>query len=295
MQSGFSLEQLKTFVLVAEVGSFSQAGRKLGKAQSAVSLQIQNLELDLNIQLFDRSGRYPKLTPEGEVMLEEARYMLARARHMNDLATSLQRHRLTELVIAADEMALQPDFDPILCRLAGAFPQLKVTLRYPVLADVAHTLQAEQAHFGISLHMPRQYGDLEVLQYQPTRLIYVAAAGHPLAQEAMLTVDQLSRHRQILVSARNQQGSDWQAAPSCWFVENIWGAVELCKTGVGWTIVPQYAARNAIAEGKLVHLQATRGKFERMAATDLLWPRQYRRDPVVKWLVAAFTQSKSAR
>ena len=57
-----SMEQLEAFVAAAAQGSFSGAARALGKAQSAVSTQISNLEIDLGVELFDRTGRNPVLT-----------------------------------------------------------------------------------------------------------------------------------------------------------------------------------------------------------------------------------------
>lgn len=57
-----SLEHFKALLATAETGSFSAAARRLGKAQSVVSAAIANLEIDLGLALFDRSGRYPVLT-----------------------------------------------------------------------------------------------------------------------------------------------------------------------------------------------------------------------------------------
>jgi len=53
-------EQLLMFQAVMETGSFSAAARKLGKVPSAVSMSIANLEIDLNLTLFERKGREPK-------------------------------------------------------------------------------------------------------------------------------------------------------------------------------------------------------------------------------------------
>lgn len=60
-----SLDQLQAFVAAAEAGSFSGAARALRKAQSAVSTQVANLEADLGLELFNRAGRNPVLTPAG--------------------------------------------------------------------------------------------------------------------------------------------------------------------------------------------------------------------------------------
>src|ERR1700735_3909164 len=76
MLDGLSPDQLRTFIAAADAGSFSAASRKLLRAQSAVSDTISNLEEQIRVTLFDRSGRYPKLTPQGVVLLADARSII---------------------------------------------------------------------------------------------------------------------------------------------------------------------------------------------------------------------------
>ena len=64
MLDAVTLDQLRTFIAAAEEGSFSAAGRKLRRAQSVVSQTLANLEGQLGVRLFDRSGRYPRLTEQ---------------------------------------------------------------------------------------------------------------------------------------------------------------------------------------------------------------------------------------
>ena len=65
MLDGITLDQTRTFIAAADHGSFSAAGRKLRRAQSVVSQTLANLEAQLGVKLFDRLGRYPRLTEEG--------------------------------------------------------------------------------------------------------------------------------------------------------------------------------------------------------------------------------------
>src|SRR5260370_23226201 len=65
MLDAVSLDQLRTFSAAVDEGSFSAASRKLLRAQSVVSETISKLEEQIGLQLFDRSGRYPKLTAAG--------------------------------------------------------------------------------------------------------------------------------------------------------------------------------------------------------------------------------------
>src|SRR6476620_2892388 len=73
MLDAVSLDQLRIFIAAVDEGSFSAASRKLLRAQSVVSETISNLEDQIGVSLFDRSGRYPKLTPAGTVLLADAR------------------------------------------------------------------------------------------------------------------------------------------------------------------------------------------------------------------------------
>src|SRR5258706_9544581 len=89
MLDGVSLDQLRSFIAAVDEGSFSAAARKLQRAQSAVSELVSTLEDQIGVVLFDRSGRYPRLTPEGAVLLADARgivagvdFMKARAKGM---------------------------------------------------------------------------------------------------------------------------------------------------------------------------------------------------------------------
>src|SRR5258705_5846973 len=76
MLDGVSLDQLRTFIAAVDEGSFSAAARKLLRAQSVVSETVSNLEDQIGVPLFDRSGRYPKLTPAGAVLLADARSII---------------------------------------------------------------------------------------------------------------------------------------------------------------------------------------------------------------------------
>jgi DNA-binding transcriptional LysR family regulator len=68
--------QLKSFISIADTGTFSQAASVVGRTQSALSLQVKKLEDQLGCSLFDRSGRKVTLTEQGEIFLGYARRMI---------------------------------------------------------------------------------------------------------------------------------------------------------------------------------------------------------------------------
>src|ERR1700682_5950679 len=102
MLDGVSLDQLRSFLAAVDEGSFSAAARKLRRAQSAVSELVSSLEDQMGVMLFDRSGRYPKLTSEGAVLLADARGVVAGVDFMKARAKGMAAGLEPELSVLAD-------------------------------------------------------------------------------------------------------------------------------------------------------------------------------------------------
>ena len=102
MPDGVSLDQLRTFVSAVDEGSFSAAARKLNRVQSAVSGWINGLEGQIGVELFDRSGRVPKLTPEGSLLLADARNIVSAVDTMNARAKLMTSGVEPELSVVID-------------------------------------------------------------------------------------------------------------------------------------------------------------------------------------------------
>jgi DNA-binding transcriptional LysR family regulator len=99
---GVSLDQLKAFIAAVDEGSFSAAGRKLHRAQSAVSELVSNLEAQLGVALFDRSERYPKLTAAGIQLVADARCVVANVDLLKARAKGISRGLESELSAVVD-------------------------------------------------------------------------------------------------------------------------------------------------------------------------------------------------
>src|ERR1700757_4640146 len=99
-----TLDQMRVLAAVAETGSFSAAGRRLGRVQSAVSQSIQTLEQHLRLALFDRDAKTPQLTDAGRAILDMAREVLARAEDLQARAAAMEAGVEPELTIAIDSV-----------------------------------------------------------------------------------------------------------------------------------------------------------------------------------------------
>ena len=85
---GLKIDELRSFVAVAATGSFSEAARKIRRAQSVVSMHISGMEAELGYKLFDRTPK-PVLTPRGTELLVGAQRLLAEADRLETRALSL--------------------------------------------------------------------------------------------------------------------------------------------------------------------------------------------------------------
>ncbi|MDL2409773.1 LysR family transcriptional regulator, partial [Rhizobium calliandrae] len=122
MIESVSLDQLRMFVAAADAGSFSAAARQLNRAQSAISQAMVALESVLDISLFDRSERLPKLTPEGVKLLGTARGIVRDADALKAHARNMAGGLEPELSIVLDTMFPQGLLTKVAREWAAAFP-----------------------------------------------------------------------------------------------------------------------------------------------------------------------------
>lgn len=131
--------QLRTLVTIAENRSFAKAADIVGRTPSAVSQQIQGLEEEFGAELFDRSARPPKLTPQGLQVVEMARGIL---RLEDDAKTSLRGDRIAGTLMLGSVRSSALNLLPLaIVRMRSRFPDLKISLRVSLsstlIADLA--------------------------------------------------------------------------------------------------------------------------------------------------------------
>lgn len=122
------LRHLRYFVAVAEKGSFSAASRSLRVAQSAISEQIANLELELGVPLLRRTARKPALTAAGAAFLGESRRLLAESERAVDLARRVHRGQVGSLRIGFFAGATGVDIAILIHRFRERFPNVQISL-----------------------------------------------------------------------------------------------------------------------------------------------------------------------
>ena len=121
-------DQLNTFVEVAKNGSFSLAGRKVFRSQSAVSAQIRQLELEYGEKLFGRVGKAVRLTPAGEVPLEYARRMIAMRQESHRAMADQAATPRGKLLIGANEATCLYVLPDVFAEYQRLYPAVQISI-----------------------------------------------------------------------------------------------------------------------------------------------------------------------
>ncbi|WP_335927219.1 LysR family transcriptional regulator [Vibrio parahaemolyticus] len=276
----FTIEQLQAFVATSESGSFSAAARKLGRAQSVISQHIMNMELDCGVDLFDRSGRYPKLTENGHALMPYAQAAISQLDRLNNKATQLFSAQASELVLAIDEGIPLTRLPDVLKNLEQQFPQLQVECLTASSPDIIELVKSERATTGIilsDLQMPRHidFTNLGNIAFD----VYVSS-DHPLAAQRITHIDQLKQYRQLVIRSKSAEpGSLNQAlSPDIWYADNYYILLELANKGFGWCFLPEHLVADSANTLKKVGDDFT--KLAWQVNVDLIQHQKWHSDPL---------------
>jgi DNA-binding transcriptional LysR family regulator len=145
-----SIDQLAVFLSVVETGSFAAAGRKLGRATSAISYTIANLELQLGLPLFDRDRtRRPALTKAGAAVLSEARTVQVGVDNLRAKVKGLLEGLEPEVALVVDVMLPTSRLVDAMQAFGAAFPTVALRLHVEALGAVTQLVNSGVAHIGI--------------------------------------------------------------------------------------------------------------------------------------------------
>jgi DNA-binding transcriptional LysR family regulator len=258
MLDGLSFDQLRTFIAAAESGSFSAAGRRLGRAQSVVSQTIANLEDQLRVALFDRAGRYPQLTDQGRILLGDARAVAGGIDALKARAKSMAGGVEPELSVVMDVMFRMV----VVTRLAGsfgeAFPATPLRLYVEALGGVAKALLDRQCDLGVVGTLTPNLPELVTERLVAVRMITVASPDHPLAkQNHPLTACDLANHVQLVLTDRTDlsKGQEFGVfSPRTWRLADLGAKHAFLRAGLGWGSMPSAMIARDLKEGALVEI-----------------------------------------
>jgi DNA-binding transcriptional LysR family regulator len=253
-----SLDQLKVFLTVVETGSFAAAGRQIGRATSAVSYTIANLELQLGVQLFDREQtRRPTLTEAGKAVLSDARTLSAGMDNLRAKVTRLLEGLEAELTLVVDVNLPTTRLVDAVQAFEARFPTVALRLHAERLGGVTQLVHAGAADIGISGPFQLAVQGIERIRIADTALIAVAAPNHPLATGRGVAPGVARNHLQLVSSDRSRFAEErgfGVVGLKSWQVNDPGVRRALLLAGVGWAYMPEPTVRDDLATGRLKQL-----------------------------------------
>lgn len=255
--ANLSLDQLRTLVAIADEGSFSAAGRKLGRVQSAISQTIATLEDMQGVQIFDRSSYRPQLTGIGQSLVDQACLVLASAARFEALATNDNAGIEPELTLAIDPLVPSGLLVEQLRKLNDVYPDLPVNFSTEGLGSSLRKLRSGQAALAICVLLPTVPDDVIAHPIMRTKMIPVAAPDHSLAQlgRAARAAD-LENHIQLVLSDPVDTATPNYGLASArrWRFVDLARRLDFLRAGFGWCRMPDHLVRDDLVQGRIVSI-----------------------------------------
>ena len=187
---GLDISLLETFKLVADLESFSEAARRLGISQPAVSFQIKSLEKDLGASLIDRSGGKVVLTPAGRTAYGHALKLLS---GLDEMLADIPRATgdvAGHLLIGAGTIPGEYLLPPLIVGFRKAYPRVTVSLYISNSLEILDRLERENIEIGFVGSPPGKPHVERV--FSEDHLVLITPPQHPLANERSATLETIA-------------------------------------------------------------------------------------------------------
>ncbi|SMG27443.1 LysR family transcriptional regulator [Paraburkholderia susongensis] len=243
-----TLRQLRVFIEVARLQSFSRAGDEIGLTQSAVSRCVRELESEIGLKLIDRTTREVQLTDVGGNLVSSV------SRLLSDLDDALREireigeQRRGRVVVAASPTIACRLMPRVVASCVQQFPYVTLGLRDDVQSDVVRKVKSGEVDFGVIIG-PFSDGDLLSETLMTDSFCVVSRDDHPLAArkqvtwrdldgEQLVMLDYASGSRPIIDAAMQEQGVNATVVQELGHSATVFGLVE---AGVGISVLPWLA------------------------------------------------------
>ncbi|MDZ7964054.1 MAG: LysR family transcriptional regulator [Nostoc sp. DedSLP03] len=201
----FTLDQLRILKAIAQEGSFKRAADSLYVSQPAVSLQVQNLERQLDVPLFDRGGRRAQLTEAGHLLLNYGEKILSLCQETCRAIEDLQNLQGGTLIVGAS----QTTGTYLLPRMIGMFRQ-----KYPDVAVQLHVHSTRRTAWSVANgqvdlaiiggEIPGELSEsLEVIPYAEDELALILPVFHPFTKLEKIQKEDLYKLQFIALDSQS--------------------------------------------------------------------------------------------
>ena len=258
-----TLTQLSYMIAVAEAGNFTIAAEQVFVTQPTLSMQIQKLEDELGVQIFNRTKKPIRLTKVGEQILEQARNILAEAKRMDDIVAQEKGYIGGEFKLGIIPTVMPTLLPMFLNTFINKYPKINLKIQELNTDSIITQLKEGKIDAGIAA-TPLKYDNIE-----ERPLYYEPFVGYIPEQHRLNMVEQLSQEdlqdENILVLEEGHCFRN-QALSFCSLKKNnafdlksgsFETLINLSNEGLGMTLVPYLNTLTLSRENKakLKHFQ----------------------------------------
>ncbi|AYF17598.1 TPA: LysR family transcriptional regulator [Vibrio parahaemolyticus] len=261
MQSPITLEALHILDAIDRRGSFAAAANELDRAPSSLSYQIQKLEQDLDINIFDRSGHKALFTEAGKLILERGRAILQASEKLVNDATLLANGWELDITVAFDGIIPISNFFQMVDALAEV-SSTRIRLQEEILAGSWESLNTGRADLLVCPSLDTLPQEVKAEKIGKMSMIWVAATKHYVHKRSGEFDDSAREKYRIIAiadTAREQPALSIniiQKQPRL-TVTNFTAKVEALTAGLGIGTLPRQIALPLIEKGVLKQIEGT--------------------------------------
>ncbi|EGQ7684239.1 TPA: LysR family transcriptional regulator [Vibrio parahaemolyticus] len=261
MQSPITLEALHILDAIDRRGSFAAAANELDRAPSSLSYQIQKLEQDLDINIFDRSGHKALFTEAGKLILERGRTILQASEKLVNDATLLANGWELDITVAFDGIIPISNFFQMVDALAEV-SSTRIRLQEEILAGSWESLNTGRADLLVCPSLDTLPQEVKAEKIGKMSMIWVAATEHYVHKRSGEFDDSAREKYRIIAiadTAREQPALSIniiQKQPRL-TVTNFTAKVEALTAGLGIGTLPRQIALPLIEKGVLKQIEGT--------------------------------------
>jgi DNA-binding transcriptional LysR family regulator len=285
-EEAMDLRQLTTFRELARTLHFHQAAERLGYVQSTVSAQIQGLEEDLGVRLFDRLGKQITLTSAGERLLPYTEHLLKVAEEAR-AAVSGQEQVVGTLTIGATETLCTYRLPAVLHQFRLIYPQVQLLFSPSPFSALRRLVTDGQVDLAFLMEEPIASSVFQAEVLRPECIHLLISTDHPLARlptifpldlegETLLVTEAGCSYR---IQFQHQLSKAGVQPTAILEFESIEAIKQCALLGMGVAVLPAITVASEIAQQKLVILP-WRGE-PICLMTQIIWHKQ-------KWLSPTF-------
>lgn len=282
--------QLNTFITIAKLSSFTKAAQSLDYSQSSITAQIQQLENELDVKLFERLGHRISLTPQGRKLLPYAEQII---RLSDEARQSIAPSEVARgaLSIGAAESLCVTRLPKLIKAYRERFPEVELTIRFGSTADFLVMLKNNSLDIALVLEPEEIQGEYTCADKITEPMAILSPPNHPLARKDGITPEDLGHETLILTEKScgyrkllDRMLSQANIQPvSLIETGNVQAIKHLVMCGLGIAFLPRSAIAEECAQHQLSALP-WKGPDFRMLTQVVYHKDKWRSAALISWL-----------